>query len=68
MFGCSSVFHFFEIPFTSLLREDPSPAPLSATDRMKCHVSMTLELKDAPPKKSIPCKMPRCGALVRNFF
>jgi len=51
-------------PVAKKPREDPSPAPLSATDRMKCHVSMTLELKDAPPKKSIPCKMPRCGALV----
>ena len=39
---------------------------MSATDRMNLHVSMTLQLKDAAAGTSVPCKMPGCGAQVRD--
>jgi len=37
---------------------------VSATDRMNMHVSMTLQLKDAPSGTTALCKMPDCGAQV----
>jgi len=36
----------------------------SATDRMNMHVSMTLQLKDAPSGTTALCKMPNCGEQV----
>ena len=36
----------------------------SATDRMNMHVSMTLQLKDAPIGTTATCNMPHCGAEV----
>jgi len=40
------------------------PTKASATDRMNMHVSMTLQLKDAPSGTTATCKMPSCGAEV----
>ena len=44
----------------------PLALQVSATDRMNLHVSMTLQLKDAAAGTSVPCKMPGCGAQVRD--
>lgn len=38
----------------------------SITDRMNMHVSMTLQLKDAPIGTTATCNMPHCGAEVTH--
>ena len=40
----------------------------SATDRMNMHVSMTLQLKDAPIGTTATCNMPHCGAEVALYL
>jgi len=46
----------------------------NANDRMEIHVSMSLQLKDAPNGTTATCKMPNCGAevtyeqLAEHFF
>ena len=46
----------------------PSPAKVSATDRMNMHVAMTLQLKEKPSGATATCKIPNCGAEVFLFI
>eukprot|EP00092_Neocalanus_flemingeri_P039578 GFUD01043099.1.p1 GENE.GFUD01043099.1~~GFUD01043099.1.p1 ORF type:complete len:1056 (-),score=199.66 GFUD01043099.1:173-3037(-) len=50
------------LPMSS--KPTPVLSKASATDRMNMHVSMTLQLKDAPSGTTATCKMPNCGAEV----
>ena len=47
-----------------IVNKTSPPAKANATDRMNMHVSMTLQLKDAPSGTTTTCKMPNCGAEV----
>jgi len=51
-----------------LTKPSPTTVKASATDRaterMNMHVSLTLQLKDAPSGTTATCKMPNCGAEV----
>lgn len=57
-----------------LTKPSPTTVKASATDRaterMNMHVSLTLQLKDAPSGTTATCKMPNCGAevIIDNLF